>query len=695
MRTDKLSWRGCLGAAVVVATVLSMQAPAHTVAAEKPAPAAAKVDPIFGQVPEYLPDLVAPQGDTDDDAGLRDGFPFDCYELAGIDGAASFRDRMFLIGNRIHLYGPRLLKKIKPVLQIDDGDQVEIAFVVYSKEVGEGFWTKRAQENVTFTGDGTVKFYSSPELDVLLDPGAIDPNPDRVFLVGFAWVDDSLRFWRRTQGSQPFVFDPEVGEVWGSVVESITSLTLLDTWVMINRFDRYAMDICFDPLPGACCDGDVCLDDFTRIDCQNLGGQYTAGGVTCRDFGSECPLPTGACCFEGTGEPCFDLNEYACHEEDGVFIGLSSSCAVEACNPRGACCIFHLSECRLLSEEECDELDLYGRNIWTEDATCDDVTCPAIGACCSVTGDACTDTVTMAECLDSGGLWQGEGVPCDPSPCALWHRGACCMFDGTCEPNLSPYACEEVYRGTYHGDGSQCGALPCVERRACCVQRACFEFEEDVCDAVAGVWGDPGERCDGNPCMGPVRSCCVDGECIMINQNDCEAGGGTWIGGDSCDPSPCTGVGACCDGPTGCTLTAEADCATGDFLGLGTTCFECSVGACCSPGYECSMTRRADCTGLDEFQGEFTECVWNRCGECDGFAGDVLGDWDGDGLTTLVDFVADIEAGEDPPPPEGAFSVCFEADVPSARCICAFDFDLNDTLDMRDFAAFQQVFETP
>src|SRR5215472_11494183 len=51
---------------------------------------------------------------------------------------------------------------------------------------------------------------------------------------------------------------------------------------------------------------------------------------------------------------------------------------------------------------------------------CDD--CTATGACC-ISG-VCSQA-TSSDCANAGGIYIGDGVPCDPYPC-----GACCYESG-------------------------------------------------------------------------------------------------------------------------------------------------------------------------------------------------------------------------------------------------------------------------
>lgn len=84
-----------------------------------------------------------------------------------------------------------------------------------------------------------------------------------------------------------------------------------------------------------------------------------------------------------------------------------------------------------------------------------------VGACCLPGGAAGCVILTEQECLDQGGFYLGDGVPCDPTICQTLE--ACCFPDGTCQ--LFPPADCQAAGGTYHGgpcDPNPCPGGPCV-----------------------------------------------------------------------------------------------------------------------------------------------------------------------------------------------------------------------------------------
>jgi hypothetical protein len=85
---------------------------------------------------------------------------------------------------------------------------------------------------------------------------------------------------------------------------------------------------------------------------------------------------------------------------------------------------------------------------------------PQEGACCFG-----TDCVYMSGplCVEQGGVYKGDGVPCVPNPCED-PIGACCeQGTGLCFP-LTQADCESA-QGTYMGDGVPCDPNPC----SCCM----------------------------------------------------------------------------------------------------------------------------------------------------------------------------------------------------------------------------------
>ena len=155
-----------------------------------------------------------------------------------------------------------------------------------------------------------------------------------------------------------------------------------------------------------------------------------------------------------------------------------------------------------------------------------------LGACCDDATGICEQSVSEADCLDSGRRHGGFGSSCasiDP-PCE-GPTGACCDDStGECTEGLTQAVCEE-FGQRYGGDDSTCATI------------------------------DPA-------CLEPVGACCDDSVagCTIETQSACASAGRRFGGnGTDCasiDPSCDVPLGACCDEATGiCTdLIGEAEC---------------------------------------------------------------------------------------------------------------------------------------
>ncbi len=124
---------------------------------------------------------------------------------------------------------------------------------------------------------------------------------------------------------------------------------------------------------------------------------------------------------------------------------------------------------------------------------------PTEGACC--TGINCT-IETPTSCSQLGGIFQGLGTGCDPTPCS----GACCHTDGSCTDEADDFACINV-GGTFFGIGSTCGSVFCGG--ACChVDGTCTdEFSANSCGAAGGVFQGAGTDCGSAQCPQPNDDC--------------------------------------------------------------------------------------------------------------------------------------------------------------------------------------------
>jgi len=153
------------------------------------------------------------------------------------------------------------------------------------------------------------------------------------------------------------------------------------------------------------------------------------------------------------------------------------------------------------------------------------------GACCI--GTACSIR-TQANCVSSGGVYQGDNSNCDGNPCDATPAGRCCIDDG------------------YSGQ--------------------CLIRTQAQCTSLGGTWGGAGTTCEGCPCLlAATGACCVANTCSVVTAAECAALGGIYQGDyTNCDSSPCE-AGACCDGLV-CTETRRFECTGLTVFFPGVTC---------------------------------------------------------------------------------------------------------------------------
>lgn len=607
--TGRLSVRGTLVAAGIVACLLIGAAVGNAQeTALPPAEPLEPWDPDYGLSPLILPDTpdVPPLVAAD---GLRE--ELDCHELGTAGVNPSFSSTYLLRGNRIDVHVDRVLRRIRPVLRVDTpgGATVKLGFVVYEKEpLGAPTWTRVWYGERTVFMTNQAAQYESPDIGIAL------LSTNRHYLVAVAWETPAVRYWRVTQGSG--VVDYGAGYVYGSEAKDISGLPPAETLAYVNSQNRYAMDICFDPLPGACClPSGLCDDQFlTSADaCESFGGTFSAPGLSCEDV--TCPLAKGACCdFDGQGG-CYIMSQSFCEWNSGTYGGAGTNCDI--CDPPGACCLFGGECVNFLTESECEALDSTG---WTVNATCAAGTCPVQGACCPASGTGCQEW-SPALCAQFSGFYQGNGVHCNEGPCET-DIGACCSYDGTtCTPNVTRYDCEQPspggLGGVWKGAGTLCATANCVELGACCDGLACTETTLDTCTTSypSRVWLAD-ERCEGNPCLDDLGACCVEGVCSETTQNACFLAFGSFINNATCAQVECVPTGACCLPTGGCAVgsISECDAAGGEFKGFGSSCEVPDIcpgaGACCLPGGACSdLTDTACANAGGSFQGLGTACT--------------------------------------------------------------------------------------
>ncbi|MCH2137686.1 MAG: dockerin type I domain-containing protein [Phycisphaerales bacterium] len=171
------------------------------------------------------------------------------------------------------------------------------------------------------------------------------------------------------------------------------------------------------------------------------------------------------------------------------------------------------------------------------------------GACCD--DDGLCSQGTLADCLDSGGIFAGADTICADVDC-MQYTGACCI-GSTCH-QISEQACTNQ-AGLYAGDGSLCSDFDCSDfLGACCVFEDCFVGSEADCDALGGFFYGYGVQCDdpdAEDCGPDYGACCVDDECLEDRtETQCAQDDGDWQGADStCADVDCDDGGGGSDDP--------------------------------------------------------------------------------------------------------------------------------------------------
>ena len=123
-------------------------------------------------------------------------------------------------------------------------------------------------------------------------------------------------------------------------------------------------------------------------------------------------------------------------------------------DPMGACCLPDGS-CIVVTDTQCQT---QGGAYQGDGATCDDTNCPAFGACC-IPFDIC-EVTTIQECTELGGVIWAPEQDCDTFTCPP--LGACCRPDLTCQITGQRF-CENLFDGTYQGDGVKCQDVACTQ----------------------------------------------------------------------------------------------------------------------------------------------------------------------------------------------------------------------------------------
>ena len=440
---------------------------------------------------------------------------------------------------------------------------------------------------INVVGDGFTPIYVGS--GQILNPGSGTPGlpltVGETYALALSWSSTAVRYFRdEIPYPNPFLH----GEVLGTVQlnigppvpDELVSLFVADT-------GAYAMELCFEPVAGACCTASPGgCESRLETRCTGAGSFFHGQRTTCAAFGGNCVY--GACCgrcSDGLNDCRDNYTPDACRAEGGSWAGAGLTCAVGLCEP-------------------------------------------VTGACCD--GTTCRE-VCQAECLAAGDTYRGDGTDCFPNMCA----GACCIRDVGCD-NLTSNVCTLV-GGTFKGSGTTCDSLPPGNEcgGSCCATiqdtRLCFAVSdrgqcEESENLVSPVYrGDSitcAVRAENDACDFPeerVGACCEpDGSCLITSDTACETG--SFVSRATCTPGLCSTP--CCVPGEGCRMTpAAAACsfAGGSVFAVGTTCIpdlcEVPLGACCfADGSDCiDNALGEDCDLADGRWVEDGTCIGGAC----------------------------------------------------------------------------------
>jgi hypothetical protein len=292
------------------------------------------------------------------------------------------------------------------------------------------------------------------------------------------------------------------------------------------------------------------------------------------------------------------------------------------------------------------------------------------GCCCYQQGGTWYQTEsTEDECLDMGGSYAGDGVPCLGGEYP--ELGACCLpqADGTFTC-IETAICDCDAQGGIFYPNTPCTQAPCAgsDPEGCC----CYpdpdtglwflvQTTEYTCMDMLGIYLGDGSVCEGE--VSPMGACCLESEngqyCIETSECECDDLGGDFYVNTLCKEVGCEPVqkeGACCyiDIETGCyeciRVGSEADCMSlpnryrfPKWQGAGTSCTDqnmdcCRIlGACCLNG-DCAEMIEEACTAA----GGTSWSIYDQCADVTCPDDDCPADVNGDGTVNILDLLSVI-----------------------------------------------------
>ncbi|MDO8632274.1 MAG: hypothetical protein Q7R41_17465, partial [Phycisphaerales bacterium] len=512
---------------------------------------------------------------------------------------ASFTGSMRYRGNLIRItQNDVILREIK--MQLSFTGPVDLYVSIHRRDAQTGAYSRFIANDIILSKDGN----GIPEVfatENLINGGNGIALPPGDYAIAFAWGSTSITF---AHDGLTYPQTIENGSVRGSVALNLPSgqPPVLDNLGVLQVFTggAYAMELCFVPVPGACCLGSPNggCDDRLRSQCTGEGSFFHGQRTLC----AETPCEYGACCKDKCGGCADDYTPEACTAVGGRAHWLGAVCPnpSTALCPKvtGACCIADATQpggfrC---DDDKCEVECVNAGGTYHGDGTdCTRNIC--VGACC-VTG-GCLNR-TQSECTGSSGTYKGNGTLCATAECG----GACCKgFTGLdfCDRVSSKTLCEYTPAGfpyiAYRGDGTRCpittppnnencGAP--TDYSACCLPGgSCINTTQGFCGSswVQGGFHS-GVQCVDMACAAADRCCFGDGSCQLLNDSTCTARGGSSVAGQTtCTPTACAGfAGACCGCATdACLMQTRTQCeaAGGYYQGDDS---DCGVAGTC-PGF--------------------------------------------------------------------------------------------------------------
>ena len=399
------------------------------------------------------------------------------------------------------------------------------------------------------------------------------------------------------------VLGVDEGNLSKSECVEVSSVSCAQIFGVFNGTDTECASTPCSLLGSCCLASGSCIDIINASACDSLNGTFT-------DFRCVTDPCIGACCVAFAS--CIEVDETGCIDVGGNFLGLDQECLATSCTTDGACCLGSSGCEDMQSQSECDTV--FG--IFLAGDTC--VNVPCFGSCCLTDGTC--DQVSLVTCDALLGEFI-QGGDCSNEPC----RSACCFPTGGCD-NFLAETCAD-FGGVFFGDGVFCDTTPCVPVGACCLpddpdddsDGGCLDLMVEGCDDVGGTFL-ASETCGSAPCGTNVRgACCMDtGFCQnVVSVEVCDALNGVFQGEKiSCSESPCA-VSACCLDDATCIEVLDKLCVP--LGGTPKPGFLCAVlpcdSACCLPDLSCVDMTLAECTvQLGTFH-EFEMCVTSPCEE--------------------------------------------------------------------------------